>query len=139
MVCWTPSLGEKAKKSPYPPRKTVRSLSRKFMPKRGARLSFSCGRLPGNHGRKRSFSECALLSKSYRAPRFNVSFLLTFQSSCNQPAKRCRTTLYWCSVSEVEWKTKRVMEASGARFQVEASFHTGKSDSRLAGGGPASA
>src|SRR5436189_4552079 len=139
MVCWTPSLGEKAKKSPYPPRKTVRSLSRKFMPNRGARLSFSWGRLPGNHGRKRSFSECALVSKSYRAPRFNVSLLLTFQSSCNHPAKRCRTTLYRCSVSEVEWKTKRVMEASGARFQVEASFQTGKSDSRFAGGGPASA
>src|SRR6058998_408646 len=75
------------------------------MPKRGARLSFSWGRLPGNHGRKRSFSECALVSKSYR-----------------------------CSVSEVEWKTKRVMEASGARFQVDASFQTGKSDSRFAGG-----
>jgi len=27
-------------------------------------------------------------------------------------------------VSEVEWKTKRVIEASGARFQVEASFQT---------------
>src|SRR6059036_3913915 len=91
------------------------------MPKRGARLSFSWGRLPGNHGRKRSFSECALVSKSYRAPRFNVSLLLTFQSSCSQPAKRCRTTLYRCSVSEVEWKTKRVIEASCARFQVEAS------------------
>src|SRR5947199_7124544 len=96
------------------------------MPNRGARLSFSWGRSPGNHGKKRSFSECALVSKSYRAPRFNVSLLLTFQSSCNHPAKRCRTTLYRCSVSEVEWKTKRVMEASGARFQVEASSQTGR-------------
>src|SRR5881397_2679045 len=109
------------------------------MPKRGARLSFSWGRLPGNHGRKRSFSECALVSKSYRTPRFSVTFLLAFQSSCSQPAKKWRTTLYRCSVSEVEWKTKRVMEASGARFHVDASFQTGKSDSRFAGGATLSA
>ena len=52
-----------------------------------------------------------------------------------QPANRFRVIAYWCSVSDSEWYTHRVTEASGAVFQVEASFQTGKSDSMLAGTG----
>src|SRR5258705_12416629 len=76
---------------------------------------------------------------SYRTPRLSVSWLPSFQSSCTQPANRFRVIAYWCSVSDSEWYTHLVMGASGAVFQVEASFQTGKSDSILPGPGEAGA